>query len=131
MTTLPPSEPVQLSINEQLNNDLNREGRPPLCIDCHHIATSGNRDANNYRCYAGQNYLGVSLVDGERILKAEFCYQQRQDKLNILCGVQGNWFKKKEPSPILSVEIGSNVTPAARFNMLRKTRVSEKDLDNL
>lgn len=130
MTTLTPSEIP--SINEQLNNDLNREGRPPLCIDCHHIATNRDSDPLRYKCLAGQNYLGASLVSGEAILRADFCYQHRVGNAKQdLCGMLGTWFKKKEPSPILSVEIGSNVTPAARFNMLRKTKISEKDLDNL
>lgn len=108
--------------------DLSKPGRPPLCIDCHWFSKSRMGEMYNHRCLAEENYDGINLIDGDIVMKRDFCLQHRTTNIPELCGVEGRWFKQKEyiPPAIIATEI-SNITRMKPT--LRK--ISSTDLDNL
>lgn len=112
---------------------------PPLCTDCHHIATSYDRDLYKHRCLAVENYAGKNLVDGSKVYYFPFCYQLREadnNHPNNSCGWQGRNWKKNEykQKPIASVDytpIDPDKIPEPRLRSVKNTKLTPDDLDNL
>lgn len=71
---------------------------PPLCITCAHIGTNASIDWTRYRCFAPQNVIGRSLVDGHNIYRAEYCKDLRiyaPAGSDEVCGEWPKWYVDK------------------------------------
>lgn len=121
----------ELSIADLEKADLNRPGRPPLCIDCQYISKSQIGNTQGHRCLSPNNYAGINLVDGYRVYKMEFCYNQRMTTKPLnMCGAEGAWFKQCEPLPPSPI-INTKVSDIASRAKARISKVSASDLENL
>lgn len=106
--------------------------QPPLCIDCHYIATSFDKDFTKFRCLHPDNHQGKNLVDGSNVYLYEFCWQLRSGQVRhpqACCDRQGKGFKQRTPPPVMSVDApASNVTSIGPRKI---PKLSATDLDNL
>lgn len=70
-----------------------------FCINCHHIATNGSGNWEQFKCFAPENLDSekLNLVNGVKIkvYKVEDCHSAR--KSEIYCGKSAKWFKEKPP----------------------------------
>lgn len=81
---------------------------PPLCTNCHWIATNYDRDSMKYRCLNPENYAGINVVDGSKVYIFEFCWQLRSTDNKhpqACCDYLGKGFKQRVQAPISHVSI--------------------------
>jgi hypothetical protein len=121
-------ETIELTISQLMEQDLNRKGRPPLCIDCHYFAKSALGQTINHHCLHPRNYKGINLVDGHRVLWSEYCITHREQNRPQYCNVTGDWFKQREELPPLVQYQPPQVTD---ISARAKARLSKNALDNL
>lgn len=122
------SELTEITLSQLAARDLNKPDRPPLCIECEYIATSASQETVNHKCLCPNNYKGINLVDGFHVLVAKFCITQRESENVSLCGIVGNWFKKRIDKPLIVNQPTTTVTSIADR---ARNRLSKDKLDNL
>ena len=119
-----------------------KEAKPLLCVDCHWVGTTHDRDVHKMRCFVAENYAGINVVDGSRVYLYPLCMDQRDIK-NIhpsACGINGRWWKQRELPPIQEVTIGGHAginlelvvgKKEPKYKVPALKRLSKADLDDI
>jgi len=119
-----------------------KENKPLLCVDCHWISMPYNRNPDEARCFAQENYAGINVVDGSRVYFYPLCkdYRSVENRHPSACGIQGKWWKQRELPPVENVTIGgqggTNLELVVgkkepKFKVPVLKRLSKSDLDDI